>query len=275
MNKWIKIGSLILFIVIILQSIMLVLLKKRVDDISNSEQEHYSEIIQSVLNIDLSLQNTLNDELAKTHLTKDVSFKLDKVTKEGYTLDVRAELSRLNEDSKVMFLYKDTSSKEWTELEMENTNSLSYNCNIAILPDKEYNYKIATVGKESESGDVEYLNKEEFLPEAPYISGYGSDNNNLNIVVGKDLDYANNYDFKIKKLEAIIESKGKEKSYEFKKSAQEMYDEEGNSVDTSEYYEVNIPKDGIVESVKMKVTYDNGLIDIKDITYEIEEAYLQ
>ncbi len=219
MNKWGKVGLILITIVLVFQSVLLLNLNKKVNLIDDNTQSQYSDLIHNVLNIQSNVQGTIDDELGKSHLTKEVSFKFDTVIEGGYTLDVRAELSRVDENSKVMFLYKANTSKEWAEVEMDKINALSYSCKINVLSEDEYSYKVVTIGTLSESGDIEPIYKSDYIPESPYVSGYGNDNNNLNIILTRELGIVNDDDFKIKKLEAIIGSNDKEKSYDFKESS--------------------------------------------------------
>lgn len=279
MNKWGKVGLILIAIVIVFQSVLLLNLNKKVNLIDDNTQAHYSDLINNVLNIQSNVQGTIDEELGKSHLTKEVSFKFDKVIEDGYTLDVRAELSRVDENSKVMFLYKSNTSNEWDEVEMNKINALSYSCNINVLSEDEYNYKVVTIGTLSESGDIETIYKSDYIPESPYVSGYGNDNNNLNIILTRELGIANDDDFKIKKLEAIIGSNNKEKSYDFKESSSLTdIENEEDTLTNNVYYEVNIPSKDYknnLKYIKVKVTYENGLVDIKDITEEIDSYYLQ
>lgn len=274
MNKWGKVGLILIAIVIVFQSVLLLNLNKKVNLINDNTQAHYSDLINNVLNIQSNVQGTIDEELGKSHLTKEVSFKFDKVIEDGYTLDVRAELSRVDENSKVMFLYKSNTSNEWDEVEMNKINALSYSCNINVLSEDEYNYKVVTIGTLSESGDIETIYKSDYIPESPYVSGYGNDNNNLNIILTRELGIANDDDFKIKKLEAIIGSNNKEKSYDFKESSSLTdIENEEDTLTNNVYYEVNIPSKDYknnLKYIKVKVTYENGLVDIKDITEEID-----
>ena len=62
---------------------------------------------------------------------------------------------------------------------------------------------------------------------------------------------------------------------------EENYDESGNltgEVFKNEWYNAEIPKsdykkDGI-SSILMKITYDNGLVDLMDVTHQIESSYI-
>lgn len=279
MNKWGKVGLILITIVLVFQSVLLLNLNKKVNLIDDNTQSQYSDLIHNVLNIQSNVQGTIDDELGKSHLTKEVSFKFDTVIEGGYTLDVRAELSRVDENSKVMFLYKANTSKEWVEVEMDKINALSYSCKINVLSEDEYSYKVVTMGTLSESGDIEPIYKSDYIPESPYVSGYGNDNNNLNIILTRELGIVNDDDFKIKKLEAIIGSNDKEKSYDFKESSSLTdIENEEDTLTNNVYYEVNIPSKDYknnLKYIKVKVTYENGLVDIKDITEEIDSYYLQ
>ncbi len=279
MNKWGKVGLILITIVLVFQSVLLLNLNKKVNLIDDNTQSQYSDLIHNVLNIQSNVQGTIDDELGKSHLTKEVSFKFDTVIEGGYTLDVRAELSRVDENSKVMFLYKANTSKEWAEVEMDKINALSYSCKINVLSEDEYSYKVVTIGTLSESGDIEPIYKSDYIPESPYVSGYGNDNNNLNIILTRELGIVNDDDFKIKKLEAIIGSNDKEKSYDFKESSSLTdIENEEDTLTNNVYYEVNVPSKDYknnLKYIKVKVTYENGLVDIKDITEEIDSYYLQ
>ena len=92
-------------------------------------------------------------------MTKDVSFKLNENTPTGYDLTVRAELSELKENSKILFMYKDINSNDWQKLELKKEGELTYTGNINLLYDNDYQYKIIVKGDKSQSSDIEDLHK--------------------------------------------------------------------------------------------------------------------
>lgn len=276
MNKWTKLGFVVLSLIVIIQTILLLTIDKKLTQVSDNENSHYTELIQNVLNVDSVIQNTLNNELSKTHLVKETSFEIDKTINSGYTLNVRSELSRQEEGSKVIFSYKDIESNQWTEIEMNEISSLSYTCSIDVSYDKDYDYKVTTVGKLSESSDIVPISKDEYMPTSPSVVGYGNDNNNLSITLRQEFYTPNDKKFKIKKIEALVKANNKEKSYLFSDGLQNEYNEYGtlaNSID----YDVSIPnkdyKDNL-EYIKVKITYENKIIDVRDITSEIDSYYL-
>lgn len=278
MNKKIKVVFIIILIITIFQSILLLLLEKKLGEVSENEQAHYNDVLQNVLNLESKIQDTMNSELSKTHLTQEVSFKYDKSIKNGYTLNVNAELARVDNSSKVIFLYKENNSNEWKEIEMKNTGALSYSCTIDLLSDKDYKYKVTTLGTSNESSDIQEITKDEYMPTPPMITGYGQDYDDLNVIVAKDFADDKNFDFKIKKIEAIVKANGKEKVYLFKKAEKSVSEQYGSLSSDNINYDVNIKgKDykGNLEYIKLKVTYDNGLVDIRDVTSEIDSEYFE
>jgi len=53
-----------------------------------------------------------------------------------------------------------------------------------------------------------------------------------------------------------------------------MYDENNEFIDESNYYEANIPKETYnnkVDSIKIKVTYESGIINIEDVANKLSE----
>lgn len=277
MSKWIKRGFILISILVMFQTVMILLLGNKIKQLYNVQDANYSDVIYNINNIDTVIQSTLNNELSKTHLIKETHFTIDKTTDKGCILNVRTELSRLEEGSNVMFLFKEDSSSEWLEIEMEEIGSLSYTCNIDVKFDKEYSYKVATVGNLSESSDILPINKDEYMPIPPGVTGYGNDKENLSITLTKDLYNDKDKEYKIKKIEAIVKSSGKEKTYSFKEGTKQEYEENGTIINNISY-EVTIPtkdyKNGL-EYIKVKVTYDNGITDIREITHEIDSYFLE
>ena len=53
-----------------------------------------------------------------------------------------------------------------------------------------------------------------------------------------------------------------------------MYDENNEFVDENNYYEANIPKEAYnnkLDSIKIKVTYESGIINMEDVTNKLSE----
>ena len=78
---------------------------------------------------------------------------------------------------------------------------------------------------------------------------------------------------KIKSIEIILND-NKEKTYKCEYKKESMYDENNEFIDESNYYEANIPKEAYnnkVDSIKIKVTYESGIINIEDVTNKLSE----
>lgn len=204
-------------------------------------------------------------------MTKDVSFKLNKNTDKGYDLTVRAELSELKGSSRVMFMYKNKRSKIWQELELKKDSELSYVGNFVFSYDNDYKYKILIKGDKTESSDVEDLDKHLFMPELPNVSwGYNDNGIYFNAYPYTEDESHEN---KIKSIEIILND-NKEKAYKYEYNKEPMYDENNEFIDESNYYEANIPKEAYsdkLDSIKMKVTYESGIINMEDITNKRSE----
>ena len=64
-----------------------------------------NQLIQAdISNIDSNIRKTINDELSKSHLIKDIKFRVDKFKNDKCLVDTRFELSRVNQDSIVKFI---------------------------------------------------------------------------------------------------------------------------------------------------------------------------
>lgn len=292
MNKKIIWGiSVLIVIVLVYQFFTIVIMSNKVDDLKNTTYANHSQIIESINNINGSLQNTLYEELSKSHLTKQVEFRVDKVEKEKYILDVAVDLSKSSNDSKVYFMYKENDSEKWNEVTLSENGNLSYTGKMEYKINSRYKYKVVTKGSISESGDITDLDKYEFIPYPPEVN-YGeeldTEGKKLSIYVnlnGMYTDDDGNYyesnkkdgsDQDIKSVDIIFGIDGKEKVYKC-----EYYEENQNDIEGTAWkdkgYKVLIPKkdyENKLNYIKMKVTYKSGVIDIKDITSEIEEEYI-
>lgn len=133
-----------------------------------------------------------------------------------------------------------------------------------------YEYKIIIKGDKSESSDVEDLEKNLFMPSSPDVS-WGYNESGIYFSAQPCIDEASESSLnknKIKTIELILNN-NKEKTYKCNLKKENLYDEDNLINDTYEYYEVDIPKDaynGKLNSIKMKVTYTSGIIDIQDVT---------
>lgn len=265
MKKYILPGVLVIFCsIIIYQTYSLKTIK---DELGIVREELANTKVELQQDINSSIQNTLNEELGKSHMTKDVKFKFIKNQKEGYELNVRVEMKELKTDSKILFMYKDVNLNEWQELELNKISELSYIGDFLLPYDKSYEYKVVTKGITSESGDIETIEKSEFMPLSPECSwGY----NETGIYFSSYPDTSTQeIDSKIKKLQVIVSHNQKEKTYNCNYKEEEAYGENNEVVDKFNYYELEIPKkdyNGKLDYIKMKVTYENGMIDIIDVT---------
>ena len=240
MKKYIRIGIIAVALVIVGYILFTISnIKNKLEDIQYSTNNIQSELVYSIEDINNNIRNTLYEELGKTYITKDVKFTYEKSITDGYELTARVELSQ--DDSKVIFMYKDINTNEWIEVELEKINELSYAGKINIFNNKDYEYKVVTKGSLSESGDIETLDKYSFIPYPPEI-GIGWSDEYININV-----------------------------YEFKYREEDTYDEEGNSNEygKSIYYDAEIPKTYYGKNINIKITYKNGLIDVINITDKV------
>lgn len=274
MKKYIIQGGLAVFIsIIIYQTYSISSIKKELIGIQSMNFTLQQQIDTSIGNISSGIQNTLYDELGKSHITKDVNFKFESNGESGYDLTVRAELRELKNQSKVIFMYKDKESGNWDELELEKMSELSYIGKFILPYDKTFEYKVVIKGDMSESGDVEIIDKYTFIPEAPTVSvGYSETEWYLTAYP------SNYYDDKdqnqIEKIDAIVGYGGKEKAYKYEHKEENIYGENNTVEGKNIFYEVAIPKkdnNNKLDYVKMKVTYDNGMIDTVDVTENLVE----
>lgn len=272
MKKYILPGAAIIFSgVIIYQTYTIKTTKDDLQDISHKliELKSINEVLQqNISSIDTSIQETLNEELGKSHITKDVEFKLNENIENGYNLNVRVELKELKEDKKVLFMYKEESSNEWQQIELKEVTDLSYSGNFTMSAEEEYEYKVILKGSTTESGDVESVIKSDFVPEFPNCNwGYSDEGIYIDIYTGTD-DGGERKD-KIKKAEVIVSSNKKEQIHEAKKAESPIYDEHNNIVEYDRRYESQIENKNYIKNIdyiKVKVTYESGIIDIRDIT---------
>ena len=160
MRKYIIPGVGVIFCgILIYQTYTLNTIKEELANIKSANMTLQEEVSSLSDNLSRQIESTLYQELGKSYLTKDVSFKLNKNTSTGYDLTVRAELSELKENSKILFMYKDINSNDWQKLELKKEGELTYTGNINLLYDNDYQYKIIVKGDKSQSSDIEDLHK--------------------------------------------------------------------------------------------------------------------
>jgi len=276
MKRYIMPGVLIIFsIILIYQSYSLKTIKEDLENIKSTNTSLEEEVRSLGSELSSQVQSTLEEELGKSHLTKDVNFELNKNTDKGYDLTVRAELSELKQSSKVIFMYKDENSKNWQALELKQDSELSYAGKFHIPYNNDYKYKILIKGDKTESSDVEDLDKYLFVPSLPDVSwSY----NNEGIYFSaypytEDKSEEESHENKIKSIEIILND-NKEKTYKCEYSKEPIYDENNEIIDESNHYEANIQKKAYnnkLESIKIKVTYENGIINMEDVTNNLME----
>lgn len=295
MNKYIK-GVILALVVIALlyQFGATVVIRKKVDILESTISGNYSHIIDSINGANYNVQNTLDEELSKSHLTKNVDFKLNKLEKDKAILNIRAELSRINTDAKVYFMYREQGYEKWNEISLIEEGNLSYIGTMEYKFDSKYEYKIVTKGYTSESGDITNLDKYVFMPYPPQVSygeSYEEGNEKLTLSISMDnniyVDDEGNYyeeqnkningNIKMKSIDFILGINKKEKTYKCEYYKNEGKDSNGESW-IEEGYRVDIAKNdykGKLDYIKMKITYSDGLIDIKDVTSEIEKSFIE
>lgn len=285
-------GVVIVLCILVYQNVMFKNITERLD----SNIDNMQNISIQVDNIKSDIVGILETELGKTYLTKEVVLEIDSITDNYFNLRVRAELSRVSDDSKVIFMYKEEKDSEWHSILLETTGGLSYSgyVNLDFSNEKSYKYKIVTEGTLSESGEIYPLDKSEFVPHL-YNLTYGEDMevNNESLMLGITLEHGFDDEgnmieeikgengFTIKDVEFILGIDGKKKNY---KAKYEKSTQEGTvvgEIDMPSSYEVYIPKKDYknkeninIDYIKIKVTYENGFIDTRDITNEVDQMYI-
>ena len=268
MRKYIIPGVGVIFCsILIYQTYTLNTIKEELANIKSDNMTLQEEV--SSLSDDLSsqIESTLYEELGKSHLTKDVSFKLNKNTPTGYDLTVRTELSELKENSKILFMHKDINSNDWQKLELKKEGELTYTWKINLLYDNDYQYKIVVKGDKSQSSDIEDLYKYLFMPTSPEVS-WNYNDEGIYFSASDNVDYEENqtsHKDKIKSIEVIV---NKEKTYKCEYHEESLSNDNDEMVDKLKYYEANIPKKAYgnkLNSLKMKVTYESGIVNIEEV----------
>ena len=215
MRKYIIPGVGVIFCgILIYQTYSLNTIKGELENIKSANMTLQEEVSSLSSELSSQIESTLYEELGKSYLTKDVSFKLNKNTDTGYDLTVRAELSELKENSKILFMYKNINSNDWQKLELKKEEELTYTGNINLLYDNDYQYKIVVKGDKSESSDIEELYKYLFMPTVPDVS-WNYNDEGIYFSANDNVDYEGDQtsdENKIKSIEVIVNNK-KEKTY--------------------------------------------------------------
>ena len=268
MRKYIIPGVGVIFCsILIYQTYTLNTIKEELANIKSDNRTLQEEIASLSNNLSSQIESTLYQELGKSYLTKDVSFKLNKNTPTGYDLTVRAELSELKENSKILFMYKDINSNDWQKLELKKEGELTYTGNINLLYDNDYQYKIVVKGDKSQSSDIEDLYKYLFMPTSPDVS-WNYNDDGIHFSASDNVDYEENqtsHEDKIKSIEVIV---NKEKTYKCEYKEESLSNDNDEMVEKLKYYEANIPKKAYgnkLNSLKMKVTYESGIVNIEEV----------
>lgn len=270
MRKYIIPGVGVIFCgILIYQTYSLNTIKGELENIKSANMTLQEEVSSLSSELSSQIESTLYEELGKSYLTKDVSFKLNKNTDTGYDLTVRAELSELKENSKILFMYKNINSNDWQKLELKKEEELTYTGNINLLYDNDYQYKIVVKGDKSESSDIEELYKYLFMPTVPDVS-WNYNDEGIYFSANDNVDYEEDQtsnENKIKSVEVIVNNK-KEKTYKCEYKEECLYNDSDEIEDEFKYYEANIPKKAYgdkLNSIKMKVTYESGIVNIEEV----------
>ena len=270
MRKYIIPGVGVIFCgILIYQTYSLNTIKGELENIKSANMTLQEEVSSLSSELSSQIESTLYEELGKSYLTKDVSFKLNKNTDTGYDLTVRAELSELKENSKILFMYKNINSNDWQKLELKKEEELTYTGNINLLYDNDYQYKIVVKGDKSESSDIEELYKYLFMPTVPNVS-WNYNDEGIYFSANDNVDYEEDQtsnENKIKSVEVIVNNK-KEKTYKCEYKEESLYNDSDEIEDELKYYEANIPKKAYgdkLNSIKMTVTYESGIVNIEEV----------
>lgn len=281
-------GIVVVGIVLTYQNIVF----KSITDRLDANINNINNISMEIDNVNSNIINTLEEELSKTYLTKEVNLSINTAKGNDLNLDIRAELSRASNDANVLFMYKEENSNNWESIPLDPTGGLSYigNIDLDFSDGKLYSYKIVTEGELSESGDINEIIKYEFIP-INYSLTYGEDyeinDGSLMLGIHKEHKIGDNGNtlldeikvdkgFEINNVEFIIGIDGKSKSYKANYEKAEV--DKNKNVLTPNRYEVYIPKkdykDKNLDYIKLKINYRNGFTDTRDITNEIDRSYV-
>ncbi|MGO0902564.1 hypothetical protein GSQ54_06135 [Clostridioides difficile] len=243
----------------------------------NNKLEYLS---QEIMNTKSDISNTINEEMSKSYITKSIDLKVKKLEKEECIIEVDIQLSKLGKDGKVFFMYKEDNDK-WNEIEMTKHGELSYTCEMKIKTGNEYDYKVVTNGTISESSDVQKLTTSDYMPEQPVFNSGIRDNKEYFIEIIENSNLLNHESeksknkaynsIKLKKVDIIV-NEGKKDTVYKAKSVKILDADKDNSPNESQVnYEATFPKRdiGSIVYIKAKLTYNNGVEYIKDITEDI------
>ncbi|MDB3085028.1 hypothetical protein C4097_10750 [Clostridioides difficile] len=243
----------------------------------NNKLEYLS---QEIMNTKSDISNTINEEMSKSYITKSIDLKVKKLEKEECTIEVDIQLSKLGKGGKVFFMYKEDNDK-WNEIEMTKHGELSYTCEMKIKTGNEYDYKVVTNGIISESSDVQKLTTSDYMPEQPVFNSGIRDNKEYFIEIIENSNLLNHESeksknkvynsIKLKKVDIIVNEGKKDTVYKAKSVKISDADKDNSRNESQVNYEATFPKRdiGSIVYIKAKLTYNNGVEYIKDITEDI------
>lgn len=132
--------------------------------------------LQDVYRYSDEIHSMISKNIDESSLVNNVSFKFKGDNKLKSILDVSIDLNRANEDSEVIFLYRESNKDNWIEAETTKTSVLSYSTEIEVNQEsKLYEYKVCEIGDESESSEVFYLEESSYGPKPIEYSSSWSD----------------------------------------------------------------------------------------------------
>ena len=105
------------------------------------------------------------------------------------------------------------------------------------------------------------------MPTSPDVS-WNYNDEGIHFSASDHVDYEENQTSnkdKIKSIEVIV---NKEKTYKCEYKEESLSNDNDEMVDEFKYYEVNIPKKAYgnkLNSLKMKVTYESGIVNIEEV----------
>lgn len=261
----------VLSIIVVWQFLIINKMDNEIFNMNNNTQM----IMSSISGLGSNIQSIIYDEIGRSHLVKNKKFSVNKFEQGKAVIDVVVDLSKVNNGEKVIFSYKKNKDSNWEDVELTKASELTYIGTMIMDFEYEYNYKVVTTGEISESSDIEYIDKYEFIQKPPSI-GYGYDTENFSIFASVDEYYISDNALDIDHIEIVTNFSENIKTYN-STYKEKVLNSDGSVLEWPSY-DVTIPRSeisGDFNNITMKVVYVGGITDSVDITEECRTMIME
>lgn len=266
MDKGLKKIEIMLVLSLLINFFILVRLQETENEVKNLRNNIsviYENLNGTISSIDGHVSRQLNEFIENNSWVINEKFIIDyeKTTSKEVYLDIQWAFNEIEKDAMVYLVYSDASGKYVKEEAVKNNNGM-YESSLALIPDKNYKYKIISEGSTIKSTEEKEIPEDYYKPGRIEISDMSFEEsngyiNNFAIELTQQGNLISVF-YKPEKIQLIINYRNNEKeTVEFQLINESLF---------TNIWSASIEnfKDK-AESVIIEITYENGYVDSHEV----------